>query len=209
MDRILIAIPCMDSVAAEFMASVGMLKKVGECTLAMIKGSLIYNARNDLAKQAIKGGYDYILWLDSDMQFQPDTLERLLTDAKEHDLSIVSGVYYRRVPPFRPVIFKDINPDTGKWEDLLDVPEGLFKCAGVGFGCVLTDTQVFFDVKDAHTASWFTPKWGLGEDLAFCKRAIAAGHDVWVDPAVKCGHVGHIIVNEEYYKAYREAGCDS
>ena len=53
--RTLIAIPSMDQVPAQFAASLAMLEKPkGETVVGVQIGSLIYEARNQLARQAIK-----------------------------------------------------------------------------------------------------------------------------------------------------------
>ena len=75
------------------------------------------------------------------------------------------------------------------------------KCGGVGFGCVLIKTDVLFEVA-AKFKTWFEPMNGFGEDLSFCWRARECGYDVLLDPNVKCGHIGHITVTEDFYKAY-------
>ena len=75
--KILIAVPCMDSVAAQFAQALAMLEKVGGCLVSFVIGSLIYNSRNDLARQAMKMDCTHILWLDSDMVFPPETLKYL------------------------------------------------------------------------------------------------------------------------------------
>ena len=103
--RILIAVPCMDQVPAPFCQSLAMLRKVGDCVLSMQMGSLIYTSRNSLAMKAIQTEADYVLWLDSDMVFEPDTLERLMKTLTENNLDIVTGLYFRRVPPYSPVLF--------------------------------------------------------------------------------------------------------
>ena len=84
MRKILIAVPCMDMVSARFAQSLTTLKKVDQCVVSFIMGSLIYDSRNKLAAYALQMEADYILWLDSDMVFQPDTLERMLKDMDEH-----------------------------------------------------------------------------------------------------------------------------
>ena len=59
MAKILICVPSGDQVAAGFAQSLAMLQKGGNETAIMFQvGSLIYDARNKLAKQAIKMGAD-------------------------------------------------------------------------------------------------------------------------------------------------------
>lgn len=199
MAKILICIPSMDMVATGFAQSLAMLKKGGHETAIMFQvGSLIYEARNKLAKQAIKMGADYTMWFDSDMIFEPDTMIRLLA----HDKPIVSGAYFRRCPPYHLVAFEkcDCSKDGREWSDL-PLPTEPTKCGGVGFGCVLVRTDVLFDVA-AKFKTWFEPLNGFGEDLSFCWRARECGYDIWLDPSVSCGHVGNIVVNESFYRLY-------
>lgn len=201
MTKILICVPCMDMVASGFAQSLAMLQKGGNETAIMFEcGSLIYDARNKLAKQAIKMQADYTMWLDSDMIFKPDTMVRLLA----HDAPIVSGAYFRRSPPYHLVAFDKCDTETREWTDL-PLPAETVKCGGVGFGCVLVRTDVLFEVA-AKYKTWFEPMNGFGEDLSFCYRARECGFDILLDPTITCGHVGHIVVNEDFYKAYANGG---
>lgn len=201
MTKILICVPCMDMVASGFAQSLAVLQKGGNETAIVFEcGSLIYDARNKLAKQAIKMQADYTMWLDSDMIFKPDTMVRLL----EHNAPIVSGAYFRRSPPYHLVAFDKCDAETREWTDL-PLPTETVKCGGVGFGCVLVRTDVLFEVA-AKYKTWFEPMNGFGEDLSFCWRARECGFDILLDPSITCGHVGHIVVNEDFYKAYANGG---
>lgn len=201
MTKILICVPCMDMVASGFAQSLAVLQKGGNETAIVFEcGSLIYDARNKLAKQAIKMQADYTMWLDSDMIFNPDTMVRLL----EHNAPIVSGAYFRRSPPYHLVAFDKCDAETREWTDL-PLPTETVKCGGVGFGCVLVRTDVLFEVA-AKYKTWFEPMNGFGEDLSFCYRARECGFDILLDPSITCGHVGHIVVNEDFYKAYANGG---
>ena len=204
--RILIAVPCMDQVPAPFCQSLAMLRKVGDCVLSMQMGSLIYTSRNTLATRAIQTEADYVLWLDSDMVFEPDLLERLMKTLTENDLDIVTGLYFRRVPPYSPVLFKDLTliRDTFfEWSEFKEVPSDLFEVAGCGFGCVLMKTDAFFDVQSKF-GNMFAPIGNTGEDLAFCWRARECGYKVWCDPTIICGHVGYVISDDKFYLAYQQ-----
>ena len=206
MSKILIAIPCMDQVPAPFAQSLAMIQKTEDnvaCAFQM--GSLIYTSRNNLALQAMKTEFDYMLWLDSDMVFQQDLLIRMKQTMDEKGLDFLTGLYFRRVPPFTPVLFDqlDIAEDGScTWTDFKDVPEGLFKIGGCGFGCVLIKTDVLFDVQ-AKFGELFNPIANMGEDLSFCWRARQCGYDVWCDPSLVCGHVGYTVINDKFYESYR------
>ena len=199
--KILIAVPCMDMVHATFAQSLASLNKVGQCAVAFNACSLIYDSRNKLAAKAMKDEFDYVLWLDSDMVFSPDILEKLVADDKD----IVSGLYFRRSHPYSPVIYKDSELKDGRlvWSDYTDYPkEELFKVAGAGFGCVLMKTDVIFDMAGKF-GDWFTPLYSSGEDLAFCYRARELGYEIWCDSRIKCGHMSHQMITEDFYEALK------
>lgn len=202
--RILIAVPCMDQVPAQFAQSLATLNKVEECIVAFQMGSLIYNSRNKLASMAVKLECDYVLWLDSDMVFPSDVLQKLFADREKGD--IITGIYYRRVEPYQPVAFSklEINGQECEWENQDDIPEGLFEIEGCGFGCVLTPTNVFVDIMNKF-GNMFAPIGGVGEDLSFCWRARQCGYSIVADPSVQLGHVGHYVIDKHFYDVYNQA----
>ena len=203
--KILIAVPCMDSVAAQFSQALAMLEKEGHCLVSFVIGSLIYNSRNDLAKQAMKFECDYILWLDSDMVFPPETLKHLLKRLDETGADLISGLYFRRVAPFTPVAFSEleIKEDIATWRDYTGELSGVHDIAGVGFGCVLMKTDMLLDMA-ATFGDFFGPIGKLGEDLSFCWRARQLGYKLMLDTDLKLGHVGHAVFTQQYYEALKE-----
>ena len=148
--KTLIAIPCMDQVPALFAQSLASLRKVGDCQIAFQMGSLVYTSRNELAKFAIKNEFDYVLWLDSDMVFDDDLLERMMKTLQENDLDMLTGLYFRRVLPYSPVLFDELTVKKAgwKWTEFETIPgKGLFEVGGCGFGCVLMTTDVLISVQ--------------------------------------------------------------
>lgn len=211
MKKILIAIPCMDMVSARFAQSLATLRKTEHCVVSFLMGSLIYDSRNRLAGYALEMEADYILWLDSDMVFSPDTLERMLKTLDEHpEIDILSGLYFRRVYPFSPVLFSELDEgEDGNivFKDYNDYPEEIFEIAGCGFGCVLMRTDCLFQMLDEDgVGRWFTPLGGAGEDCAFCIRARRAGYTIYCDPSIDCGHMAYAPVTKDFYKAQKGEG---
>lgn len=203
--KILVAIPCMDQVPAPFCNSLALLQKAGDCTLMMKSGSLIYTSRNALATAAIHTEADLVFWLDSDMVFKPDVLLRMLKTLQENNLDMLSGLYFRRVPPYSPVLFDqlEINGVEAKYSEFQSIPDGLFEVGACGFGCVLMKTDVFFDVH-AKFGNMFAPIGNNGEDVAFCWRARQCGYKIFCDPSVICGHVGYSVVDDQFFKVFSE-----
>lgn len=204
--NILIAVPSMDSVPAAFAQSLAMLEKVGNCAIAFQVGSLVYNSRNKLATKALEMGADFVFWLDSDMVFESDTLKRLMSVLEAHDLDIVTGLYYRRVPPYKPVAFKELRVEGNDCihSDFESIPGGLFEMEGCGFGCVLMKSDVLFDVI-AKFQDAFSPINGIGEDLSFCIRARECGYKIICDPSIPLGHCSHSIVTKQFFEAYNQS----
>lgn len=203
--NILIAVPSMDSVPAVFAQSLSMLKKVGDCAVAFQIGSLVYDSRNNLAKHALTMKADYILWLDSDMMFEPDILEKMMAKMQEKNLDILSGIYYRRRHPFSPVLLKKLSVDENNfatYENYNSYPEDdIFEVEGIGFGCVLMSSDVLFDVA-AQYKDWFSPLGRVGEDLSFCWRARQCGYKIFADPEIQLGHCGSQIITKGFYEAF-------
>lgn len=204
--NILIAVPSMDSVPAVFCQSLSMLEKTGNCAIAFQVGSLVYDSRNSLGKKALDMDADYVLWLDSDMVFEPSLLKDMLKTMEDNNLDILSGIYYRRSEPYTPVIFKDTHLNGMKCvtSEFDTIPEGLFEIGSCGFGCVLMKAQVLFDVL-AKFHDLFSPVNRVGEDISFCIRARECGYKIFADPSIKLGHASHTIVTRQFFEAYKGA----
>lgn len=206
--KTLIAVPCFDHVPALFCNSLSMLQRVGECLQAMQPGSLVYTSRNMLGSHAAQIGADFILWLDSDMVFPPDTMQRLFDSMEKTGADIITGLYFRRVPPYSPVLFSELDihsaEETASYKEVDDIPAGPFEVAACGFGCVLMKTDVIRAVQLEY-GNLFAPIGNNGEDVAFCWRARQCGYKIICDPSIECAHVGQIAVNRAFYENYRKA----
>lgn len=207
MSKIMIAIPCMDQVPTPFALSLAMIRKPegDDFACATRMGSLVYNSRNDLAMQAIQTGFDWVFWLDSDMVFQQDILVQMLDVAREKDLDFLSGIYFRRVPPYTPVAFDHLEVDEKnncEWSEFEELPQSLFEVGGCGFGGVLVKTEVLAKVQEKF-GNMFFPIAQMGEDLSFCWRARQCGYKVWMDPTIVLGHVGYSVINRKFYESYK------
>ena len=209
MRKILIAVPCMDMLPAQFAHSLATLTSYGiedtQISVWFNLGSLIYSSRDQIAKKALLDEADLIMWFDSDMVFNPDTLQRMLKLIDEGN-DMVTGVYYRRTPPFSPVVFEtmEMNEEgTGfQWTEFDEIPDGLFEVGACGFGCVLMKTEIFVAVF-AKFGLMFTPIANCGEDIAFCWRARQCGYKIIADPSISLGHVGYTIISKDFFKTYQ------
>lgn len=205
MAKTFIAVPCMDQVPAQFAHCLSLIQKVGEATVGFQIGSLVYSSRNELARKAIASEADFVLWLDSDMVFAPDLLPKLMAHMADPEVSIVTGVYYRRNTPYTPVLYGQLDFEDKNciWTEAEgDLPTEPFEVAGAGFGGILMRAGVILDVA-AKFGELFNPIHGTGEDLSFCWRARQCGHKILCDPSIQLGHVGHTIIDKQFADAYR------
>lgn len=200
--KLLIGVPSLDYMHTEFVKSLtSLLMRLRDdevpFDLEIISGTLVYFARDSIARKAINEGYTHVLWLDSDMVFSDDILDDLMFSGKQ----FVTGIYHARRIGHASCIFKTIDIQKGI-ERFDEYPTDTFEIAGCGFGCVLTDTMILRDVMLKYE-SCFTPLPQYGEDLAFCLRASQMGHKIWCEPSVVCGHIGHLTVYPEDYEYWK------
>lgn len=209
--KTLIAIPCMDMLPADFLRSLLQMQIIGEVDYDIVTSSLIYDARNNIAQHAINGNYDYVLWLDSDMQIPYDTLWKLKI-ATEEGYDMASGLYFKRKPPYGPTIYSTlelVKLDGGKLDPVAepfeDYPRGeRFEIQGCGFGCTFMTTELLRRVTDQFGLMPFMPVGGFGEDLSFCLRARRAGARIGCDSSVRCGHIGRMVFDEDWFLNWRK-----
>ena len=204
MNKTLIAVPCLDWMYTDFVEAWANMEKPEGTAFTFIKNTLIYNARNLIARQAVENGFDRVLWLDSDVVVEPDTLIRLSADM-DTGLDFVTGVYFMRKNPTKPVVYSELywrlsEEGAEAGQDSIDtIPSGLFEIAGAGFGCVMTSRRLLEDLVNRVGAP-FTPLIGVSEDLTFCLRARDAGYKLWCDGRIQCGHIGTTQYNAQMWR---------
>jgi hypothetical protein len=157
--------------------------------------------RCDAAAAALRDGFDELIWIDSDIRFDPDDVVRL----RAYDLPIVGGVYAKK-----GVQDLAVHLEPGTVELTMGEGGGLYDVRYVGAGFLCTQRMVYDDIQrtfslpvcnarfGAPTVPYFLPMviaddggyWYLGEDYAFCERARQAGHKIVVDTTIRLGHVG-------------------
>ena len=168
-------------------------------------------ARNAAASYIRKNpdAADGIMWVDSDIMLNNDSIIRLLTTVKIHNLDFVSGVYHTRKPPYLPVIYH-WDERVGKYLQAVNYPkEQILSLDACGFGFVWTSTKMINAIADApwfsETEGWFPDRrdtGGFGEDISFCDAAKKAGFQLYLDTGVQVGHSGDAkVIWEEDFRA--------
>lgn len=177
--------------------------------LGAIGEMLVPYARERLAESALEIGADYLLMIDDDMLAPPDLFYKLVA----HDKDIIAPLAFTRNPDHKPVIYETVegfDPVAGRrygrTQFVLNYPKNqLVECDAVGFGAVLIKTEVFKRMPKP----WFFGMEGTGEDITLCLKAKKLGFSVWMDTAIKLGHLGApTIITEEYSEEWNKLNAD-
>lgn len=188
--KILLAMPTIGSIPIQTVSSILSTVEKGKVDLLMVEGSLIYDARERMVREAVEQGYDYILFADSDMIFSGEDLKKLLA----HNVGICSGLYVKRDGSNVNVAYKEIItrrrfPFREPKLIVDSETSGFGRVAACGFGFCLIKCSVIKTMMKYYKAL-FEPVKGLGEDAAFCYRARKVGFYTFIDRDVKLGHIG-------------------
>lgn len=148
-------------------------------------------ARENVADNALRDDYDYLLFWDDDMLFSWATFLKLW----RHQKPIVAALAFAAREPTYPVIFRINQMRVGgevihKSQYVLDYPkdqlisdEDIGAAIAFGAGVVLIHMDVFRQIPKP----WFYST-GCGEDWMFCVRAYLNGVPRYVDTATKTYH---------------------
>ena len=191
--KILLGMPTVGKIPTKTVISLLRTAERGKVEPMIVEGSLVYDARDTIARCAVENGYDYVLFVDSDMVFTADDVKRLLA----HDADIVSGRYLTRRGENKNVIYEKVItrrqfPFRAPRLITDDETTGYARVAACGFGFCLIKTSVIKCMSKRYK-SLFEPKWGVGEDIAFCLRARKCGYEVFTDRDVIVGHIGEVV----------------
>jgi hypothetical protein len=155
--------------------------------LDMDAGTVLSNQRQVLLDTAINNHQaEHIMWFDSDMTFPEDVIIKLL----EHRKEVVCATYSKRVAPFHPTAFSNIDPvETVDTND-----HGLVEVKYSGMGCFLMKSSAIDDIPSPHfPLIWHAPSgtWH-GEDMGLCNLLDENGITIYcdLDLSREIGHIG-------------------
>ena len=162
-------------------------RRPGDALPRFIRATKGYEARNSHMEDWLRTDFDYALFLDHDMVYPPDTLERL----RNHDVPYVSGYYMRRrYNPIAPVWFKPAPKNVWPMEPWIDEPERgkLLELGASGWGCILMHRKVALAVKEILKGEWLVAEDHMAiwpYDLPRIMRAVHGLEEITkADPVV-------------------------
>lgn len=182
--KVIIGMGCQDIIHSSTAHAIGcaIIGNSNIVDFLMYKGCDIVSARTWLVRQALKTDATHLLFVDSDIMFPPDAIQKLLA----HDKDIVGVEYNKRKFPLEKV--------TKPLEEASETE--LYKGKVLGTGLMLIRLSIFKNPAQPMGEPWFNfgrdSQGGLvlGEDAWFVNTARDAGYESWIDPTIKCLHLG-------------------
>ena len=209
--KVYVATPCYDSMRVETCVSLlDTFSALGgsgiECKFKSVKSSLVTHGRNLLTAGFLDSGFDYMLFVDADVEFTPEAVMRMLVPKKD---VVVTPYRVKEEGMKYAVKFKDSTNIKIEPFDIVEIEEG-------PAGLTLIKREVFERLMDKHpelkinfdeatrkkmnkeigavedaidrymynfwdtTFSLETGEW-KGEDLSFCSLARGAGFKIYAN----------------------------
>ena len=164
--------------------------------------SVVSRARNLLVRDFLETDCTDLMFIDSDINFEPESIFRLMAWASDPKKGIVAGVPRTRKSEKVYIAKLDQDEDGVTMNGM-----GLVRGLRVATAFMLVQRKVFEDLieknpewaykdhitqTDLHAVFDFkvTPEGYMGEDFLFCDRARELGYEIWIDPTIKLGHMG-------------------
>lgn len=189
-----------------------------------VKGATdgLSKSRNQAIKQFLdEPQNEWLFWIDTDMGFAPDTVDRLMEIADPEKAPVVGALCFaypdlvddgmgggRAIP--RPTLFDWTEHNaqgTRGFVGWSTYPVNtVVRCAGTGSACILIHRSVLEKIREKFGEVWYdrveTPESTtnnkyIGEDLAFCMRVGAVGAPLLVHTGVRTTHLKPIWVSEQ------------
>ena len=209
--KVYVATPCYDSMRVETTVSLlDTFSALGgsgiECKFKSVRTSLVTHGRNLLTAGFLNSGFDYMLFVDADVEFKPEAVMRMMVPKKD----IVCTPYRVKENGMKYAVkFKDSTNIKIEPFDIVEIEEG-------PAGLMLIQRKVFERLMDKHpelkirfdkptrdkmneeigavedaidrymynfwdtTFHLDTGEW-KGEDLSFCALAREAGFKIYAN----------------------------
>ena len=208
--KVAVLVPVASVIEPECEAALLLLAQRGYHVRTFRGCSQVDQARSELATAAFDDGFQETLWIDSDVAFTVEDVERL----RSHNLPFCAGLYPKK--GIKQFACKFLNPGQYRFGN----GGGLIEVEYVGMGFVLIRREVYRACEEllllprctgSHTGKpvipYFAPSicpdgegWCyLADDFSMCHRARQAGFKIMVDTTIKLGHVGkHVYTWDDF-----------
>jgi hypothetical protein len=176
---------------------------------------------------------EWLFFIDTDMGFDSDTVERLVESATTAGANVMGGLCFA-LRKMSGASFKGIRhgiiPTVYQWVELENesgfVPiagygrDQVIEVGATGAACILINRRVLTQIRESKGDCWFDPithptanpggtPRTFSEDLSFCIRVAAVGERVMVDTRIKTTHDKHaLFLDEDLFLEQQERHAD-
>lgn len=196
---VMIGYPVYDG-RAEVLSIQAIIKSINrpdccaESAQYLIGDSLVTRARNRIVAKFMESECNYLMFIDSDIHFDPLHINML----REHDKDVIGGVYLKKKLPYAPVMNRRVA-----------VEGSLVVCHEIGTGFMMIHRRVFDAIRAMAPEHAYKPENDepngsyydyfrvgvrdgryLSEDYYFSYLAQDAGFKCYLNPDVLVTHIG-------------------
>ena len=157
---------------------------------------------------------DWLLWVDSDIVLNLESMKKLWQAADKINRPVVSGVYFiskenegSLMRPY-PVLFNDISEFQVQYVHPLPDNE-VVKVDNAGFGFVLMHKSIVPKIREANPGKGLFMETGdgeddhfIGEDIVFFRRMKKAGIPLHAHTGALVKHIKRFSLDFDYYALY-------
>ncbi len=200
--RCVVLVPYSGSIVPNCEAALRGLERRGYEVWRVGGFAAIDEGRSHMATAALTEGFDETMWIDADIEFEPEAVCRL----RAHEEPIVCGIYAQKG---RRALACHAMPETEKF--VFGGGGGLSEILYAAGGFLLVRRHVYLEIQqrldlpvcneqfDRPMVPFFQPlirsrddgTWYLAEDYAFCERARRCGFRIMADTTIRLWHFGH------------------
>lgn len=168
--------------------------------------------RNHILQKAIEDGtVDYILWLDADMLYPANILERYFESLNfDESLDVIGCLYFKRSFPHHPVAYMFSGLETKPYKTILPSvirDDIVYEIDGIGYGGMMVGMHVYeklgkkkWTVYGENFHLPYESPNHMTHDLVFCWDVKKAGMSVKLHGGVRPGHISAIPITIDHWK---------
>jgi len=206
---VMIAMPCYDSVKVSTMISIiKLVQQLAKSGVAVgintMKSPLIHQARNYLTSVFLNSDFTHLLFVDSDVEFEPEAVLRMLVAKKDvictpyrvKSQDVDQKTYTVEIKKATRMEAGDIMEITAGPTGIMLIHRDVFKKIIEKFPDLKIKNSVFPKPGDDHKYYYnffdftFEDGYSAGEDVSFCKLVEKVGFKLYANTASFTKHHG-------------------
>ena len=212
--RCAVLVPCQGAIERDCEAGLAELERRGYKVWRVYGWAAIDQGRNQMASDAIAEGFAETMWIDADIAFDADDVDRI----RRHNLPICCGIY-----PQKGRRFLAMQELPGAEKIVFGRAGGLIEILYAGTGFLHVRREAYETIRERQSlplcnlafgngmVPYFLPMilnhpergpWYLAEDYSFSERARRSGFQIMADTTIRLRHIG------KYGYSWEDAGAD-